>query len=63
MGPLGLQELLVIAAVALAFFAPRQISRLGRAAGNAAKEFRNVKKTVENTKEELDTEFKKSVDL
>ena len=63
MGPVGLQELVIIAAVALAFFAPRQISKLGRAAGNTAKEFRNVKKTVDDTKEELDSEFKKSVEL
>ena len=59
----GPQELLIVAAVALALFAPRQISKLGRAAGKAAKEFRGIKKSVEDTKDELDTEFKKSVDL
>ncbi len=63
MGPVGLQELAIIASVALAIFAPYQIPTLGRAAAKAAKEFRSVKESVENTKEELDTEFRKSVEL
>ena len=63
MGPIGVQELLMIIAVAVAFFAPRHIPKLGRAAGKAAQEFRTIRKTVEDTKEELDVELKKSVEL
>ena len=61
MGPLGLQELILVAAIALAIFAPRQIPKLGRVAEKAAKEFRGVKKTVDETRKELDAEFKNSV--
>ena len=50
MGPLGLQELAIIAAVGLAFFAPRFIPKIGRAAGTAAREYRDIRKTVEDTK-------------
>ena len=63
MGVVGFQEVLLIAVVALAFFAPRHIPKLGRAAGEAAREFRGVRKTVEDTKEVLDAELKKSVEL
>ena len=61
MGFIGIQELLVIAAVALLFFGPRQLPKLGRAAGEASREFLGIKKILSETKEELEAELQKDV--
>ena len=63
MGPIGVQELLIVTAVALLIFGPRQLPKLGRAAGETIKEFRSVGKALKDTKEELEAEFKKDVKL
>ncbi len=63
MGPIGVQELMIVAAVALLIFGPRQLPKLGRAAGETIKEFRSVGKTLKDTKGEIEAEFKKGVEL
>ncbi len=61
MGMIGMQELHVIAAIAMLIFVPRQLPKLGRAAGETLKEFRNIGKTLETTKDELEDELQKDV--
>ena len=61
MGMIGMQALLVIAAIAMLIFGPRQLPKLGRAAGETLKEFRSIGKTLEATKDELEDELEKDV--
>jgi len=48
MGMLGGTELLVIAAIALLIFGPRQLPKLGRSLGESIREFRGVGKELES---------------
>lgn len=58
MGSLGMPELLIIGVVALLIFGPRQLPKMGRAAGDFVREMRGIGKelerTVDETKRELD---------
>ena len=45
---LGPAEMLVIAAIALLIFGPRQLPKLGRSLGETIKEFRGIGKEIEN---------------
>ncbi len=51
-GQLGMTELLVVLGVGLLFFGPRQIPKMGKALGETIREFRKVRKELE----ELDGE-------
>jgi len=44
--PIGVTEVLIIAAVALLIFGPRQLPRLGRAVADAIREFRGAGKEM-----------------
>ena len=59
MGMIGIQELLVIAGIALLIFGPKQLPKLGRAAGEASKEFLSIKKSLDETKDEIESEVRK----
>lgn len=46
-GPVGMQELVIVAFVALLIFGPRQLPRLGKAFGETLRELRGVSKEIE----------------
>lgn len=48
MGMIGVQELMVIALICVVIFGPRQLPKLGRAMGETIKEFRGVRRTLED---------------
>lgn len=50
----GGSELLVIAAIALLIFGPRQLPKLGRSVGETIREFRGVGKELESIHESDD---------
>ena len=41
-GPIGMQEMLIIAGVAVLIFGPKQLPKLGRSVGETIREFRKV---------------------
>ena len=45
-GPIGAQELIVIAAICLFLFGPRRLPALGRSMGEAIRSFRDVGKEI-----------------
>lgn len=47
-GSLGLPELLIIGAIAMLIFGPRQLPKMGQALGQTIREFRNVGKELQN---------------
>jgi len=49
---LGAMELLVVAAIALLIFGPRQLPKLGRALGDTVKEMRGIGKEIERGADE-----------
>ncbi len=49
MGPFGIQELLIIGAVALLFFGPRNLPKLGRALGDSIREFKSAGKELQKS--------------
>ena len=56
---IGLQELIVIFIVALLVFGPKRLPELGRAFGKGLAE---LKRSLQDVKEEVQTEFKETVD-
>ena len=54
MGMIGIQELLIIAIVAVFFFGPRQLPKLGKAVGETIKEFRGISKQLTDEADEID---------
>jgi len=56
---IGFQELIVIFIVALLVFGPKRLPELGRALGKALAE---LKRSLHDVKEQVETEFKETVD-
>jgi TatA/E family protein of Tat protein translocase len=46
-GSLGMPELLIIAAVAMLIFGPRQLPKFGRSCGEMVRSFREIGKEIE----------------
>ena len=49
MGPIGVQEMLMIFLIALLLFGPKKLPELGRTLGKALSEFRRAKNELKNT--------------
>jgi TatA/E family protein of Tat protein translocase len=60
MGMVGVQELLIIAVIAMIIFGPRQLPKLGRAMGETIKEFRGISKTLTDEVESIDAEVRET---
>lgn len=56
MGGIGLQELMVIGVIVMLIFGPRQLPKLGKALGETIKEFRSVRKELNEVTDELEGE-------
>lgn len=54
LGGLGMPELLIIAAIAMLIFGPRQLPKMGRALGETIKEFRGVGKQLRDLHDQDD---------
>jgi sec-independent protein translocase protein TatA len=55
MGPIGIQELVVIMVVALLIFGPKKLPELGRSIGKTLAEFRRASNEIKtNIKKELE---------
>jgi TatA/E family protein of Tat protein translocase len=58
MGPLGIQELILIVVIALIVFGPKKLPELGRSVGKALGEFRrasnDIKRTIEKEIEQAE---------
>lgn len=52
MGPLGMQELIIIFVIALLVFGPRKLPELGRSLGKSLGEFKRASNELRNTLEE-----------
>lgn len=52
MGPLGMQELIIIFVIALLIFGPRKLPELGRSLGKSLGEFKRASNELRNTLEE-----------
>lgn len=57
MGMVGVQELLVIGLIVMVIFGPRQLPKLGRAMGETIKEFRGVRKELEDVHSSVNDEL------
>lgn len=57
-GSLGVQELLIIGAVALLIFGPSRLPKMGKAFGETIREFRKVGKDLHAAGDELEQEAK-----
>jgi len=51
-GTLGMTELLIIGAIALLIFGPRQLPKMGAALGQTLREFRKVGQEIERGHDE-----------
>jgi len=61
MGPLGVQELILIFVIALIFFGPRKLPELGRSLGKSMAEFKRASNELRNTlDEEIQLEEKRN---
>jgi sec-independent protein translocase protein TatA len=61
MGPIGIQELVLIVVIALIVFGPRRLPELGRTVGKTLAEFRRASNEIkESIQKELDEEDQKS---
>ena len=59
MGPLGIQELILILVIALIVFGPKNLPELGRSLGKTLAEFKRTSNEIKNSIEkELDEEKK-----
>jgi sec-independent protein translocase protein TatA len=59
MGPLGIQELILILVIALIVFGPKKLPELGRSLGKTLAEFKRTSNEIKNSIEkELDEEKK-----
>ena len=60
MGPIGIQELVLILIIALVIFGPKKLPELGRSVGKALAEFRRasneIKQSIEKELEEPEHE-------
>ncbi|HHT46493.1 MAG TPA: twin-arginine translocase TatA/TatE family subunit [Firmicutes bacterium] len=61
-GKIGIQELVVILAIALIIFGPRKLPEIGRAIGKGLREFREATKEVQKNISLDDDEQKKEKD-
>lgn len=52
LGSLGMQEMLVIAAVALLIFGPRQLPKLGKSLGETVKAIRDIPAAMHDDKDD-----------
>ena len=52
MGPLGMQELIIIFVIALLIFGPRKLPELGRSLGKSIGEFKRASNELRSTLEE-----------
>jgi sec-independent protein translocase protein TatA len=63
MGPIGIQELILILVVALLIFGPKKLPELGRSVGKTLAEFRRasneIKNSIERELEQTEEEDKK----
>ncbi|MHB1260345.1 MAG: twin-arginine translocase TatA/TatE family subunit [Thermoplasmatota archaeon] len=57
-GSMGIQELLIIAGVALLVFGPSRLPKMGKAFGETIREFRKVGKDLAEAGDEVDRELK-----
>lgn len=55
-GSLGVQELLIIAGVALLIFGPSRLPKMGKAFGETIREFRKVGKDLEAARDDAEQE-------
>jgi len=59
MGPIGIQEMVLILIIALVFFGPKRLPELGRSIGKTLAEFKRasneIKHNIEKELEETDT--------
>lgn len=55
-GSLGMQELLIIAGVALLIFGPSRLPKMGKAFGETIREFRQVGRDLESARDEAEKE-------
>jgi sec-independent protein translocase protein TatA len=55
MGPIGFQEMLVLAVIALIIFGPRKLPELGRSLGRSINEFKRASNELKST---LDDEIR-----
>ena len=55
MGPIGVQEMVIILIVALIFFGPRKLPELGRSLGKSINEFKRASNDLRNS---LDDEIR-----
>lgn len=64
MGPIGIQELVLIFIIALIFFGPKRLPELGRSLGKTLAEFRRasneIKQSIEKELQEDETQNKQS---
>jgi len=62
MGPIGIQELILILVIALVIFGPKKLPELGRSLGKSLAEFRRatneMKRSIEKELEEPDQKDK-----
>lgn len=56
MGPIGMQELVVILVVVLLIFGPKSLPKLGRSLGSAIREFKDATNKVTESINRLDDE-------
>ena len=59
MGRLGMPEILVIAAIVGLLFGPKQLPKLGKSIGETIREFRGVRRELENAHEAIQDEVEK----
>src|ERR1700722_19237687 len=62
MGPVGVQEMLVIFLVALVLFGPKKLPELGRTIGKAITEFRRAQSELKSTFESHMRELERETD-
>ncbi len=58
MGIIGIQELAIILVIAILIFGPKALPRLGKGAGEAIKEFRNMRSELESATDAVNAEVR-----
>lgn len=51
---IGMQEIIILGVIVLIIFGPRQLPKLGRSIGETIREFRGVRREIEQAHEEND---------
>ena len=54
MGPFGMQEILLVAGIAILIFGPKQLPKLGKSLGESIRAFRDVGKQITEAKDEVE---------